>query len=112
MTVKQTAKQPAGWPVGAFFHTLDEAGDIEYQGRVVSIEGDTLWGTLFSFWDGSTGDTRPLPWKPERFRFYESDLLMRRAYSIAQRVDPEMGERMDSLVAGREPGKEVRWDDR
>lgn len=38
--------------VGIFLHTLDENGEINWQGQIIGMDGDMALVQLFSWWSG------------------------------------------------------------
>lgn len=76
--------EPKVWPVGAFFHYLDEDGFIARQGRILSLDGDTAWVELYSFLDGQSDGARygyeVGGW--QRWKLYETPRAMRFAWVL------------------------------
>lgn len=69
------------WPVGAFFLTFGQADGeriINYQGRVLAVDGDRVWGELYSWLDGSANGIKALP-VDDDIVFYATDREMRAA---------------------------------
>jgi len=47
-------------PVGLFLHTFEEDGSVNYQGRIIGVEGDSMLVQLFSWIDGRPTNVVPM----------------------------------------------------
>jgi len=84
--------------VGLFVHIMED-GEILYQGRIISCDGDFVI-RRYSFADGRPTDTIRL--SPSELvsncRFYENEWEWRRAGNAAMGYDLEWCERVDELL--------------
>ena len=47
--------------VGKYLHTLDENGEIDWQGRIIGMDGDMARVQLFSWWFGEPTNVVLIP---------------------------------------------------
>jgi len=77
----EEAQKASGTLVGLWFHSFNEIGELDWQGKIVRDTEDGYLVQLFSFVDGSPVHQELVDREvTKKWRFYESDFDMRTAY--------------------------------